>query len=576
MHKARKYIGPLLTAVFALACFVFFGFRYPYHIHYQEQYQLFEWTGAYFTSVVSAPGGLADWCGRFLTQFFYYARGGAAVMALLLAAVQMLTWAACREKNPFVYVMSFLPAVALWLFYCNCDALPGAAVAIILSLAAAFLPGLLKSRVWKYALGLVLVPLLYFLCGPLCVLYVVAVAARERSWRFAVPALVIAALCPVLAQYVFPYPLGRLFGGLHYFRYRTVFPTLAWVSALLSSLTLAVASFKWEGPRFKTVAWTGACVAFVLAAFTGAAVHESADFDAEEVFKYDFMARNQMWNRLMMTADVKPADNPLTVSCVNLALAKSGRMAEHAFEYFQNGPTGLFPSFVRDLLSPLPTAEAFWQLGMVNAAQQYVFEAQEAIPDFQKSGRCYLRLAETNIVNCDYEVARKYVNALKHTAFYRKDALRLEALLGDDAAVDAHPLYGQMRRLRFHEHDFMFSDTEMDSMLGLLYVENGDNRMAYDYLLMYCLLGKDLDRFTECFKLGNFVLPPKPYQEALVLWWVNTYGSLEDISAPVESATVMNFQNFVNDYRASRPESEMEKKYGHTYWFYYFYRYASE
>lgn len=63
------------------------------------------------------------------------------------------------------------------------------------------------------------------------------------------------------------------------------------------------------------------------------------------------------------------------------------------------------------------------------------------------------------------------------------------------------PEYAWMRSVRMKEHDFMFSQEEMDSMLGLLYVENNANVMAMDYLLAWCLLRKDLPRFFECHKL---------------------------------------------------------------------------
>mgnify|MGYP000750805498 CR=1 FL=1 len=36
-----------------------------------------------------------------------------------------------------------------------------------------------------------------------------------------------------------------------------------------------------------------------------------------------------------------------------------------------------------------------------------MFEAMEAIPDYKKSGRAYMRLAETNLINGQYAVAAK-------------------------------------------------------------------------------------------------------------------------------------------------------------------------
>ena len=61
-----------------------------------------------------------------------------------------------------------------------------------------------------------------------------------------------------------------------------------------------------------------------------------------------------------------------------------GMLADHLFDFNQNGIAGLLPDVQSDATSPLPTAEAFYQLGMIYVAQRTVFEAQEAILDFQK------------------------------------------------------------------------------------------------------------------------------------------------------------------------------------------------
>ena len=97
MNRTQKIVGALMTVLSGVAVYCFFAFRYPYHLHFQEQYQLFEFTWGYFLNVAGVPGGLADWVGRFLTQFCYYAPAGAFVMALVFCALQWITWVACRQ-----------------------------------------------------------------------------------------------------------------------------------------------------------------------------------------------------------------------------------------------------------------------------------------------------------------------------------------------------------------------------------------------------------------------------------------------------------------------------------------------
>ena len=250
-------------------------------------------------------------------------------------------------------------------------------------------------------------------------------------------------------------------------------------------------------------------------------------------------------------------------------------MADSQFEYFQNGPDGLLPPFVGDHTNPVSTSEIYWHLGMVNTAQRYMFEAQEAIPDFQKSARCYQRLAETNLVNGDFEVARKYLKALQHTIFYRNWAQETKALLDAGTLFERRPELARARAIRLQEHDFLFSETEMDSMLGLLKVEHPENSMALDYLMAWCLLRKDLDRFVECIGMVDAPAMPKAYQEALLLRWVLTHNNFEGLPTYISLANARRISQFITDLQAKTSEAEMQRKYGDTYWFYYYYRYRS-
>ena len=124
---------------------------------------------------------------------------------------------------------------------------------------------------------------------------------------------------------------------------------------------------------------------------------------------------------------------------------------------------------------------------MITVAQRTVFEAQEAILDFQKSGRCYQRLAQTYLILGNYEVARKYLIALQKTLFYRAWANETLPLLGNEEAIAKHPEYGRLRQFAYKE-DFYYGDHVTAEMLERLYFSNTDNRLAYEYLKAYYIL----------------------------------------------------------------------------------------
>ena len=445
-----------------MAVLLFFGLAYPHHLHYQEQYQLFLFDNNYVWDVVKHPGGVADLLGRFCTQFFLFAWIGAAIIALLLSAVQLLTLRLINGQ--WTYGLSFVPSFLLWLFLLDENALLSGVWAVLLTLLVACVIVKLTSGWMRRILLIVAIPVLYVLVGPVC----------------------------------FPIPIDSLWLGVHYHRYLTAFPWLLW-SAALSVFVLVIAErfFCRSNNGNKQFSFLFPLSSFLLVAIVmGCLVWKNTNFKAEKVMQYDFMARHQQWNRILETVNAEKPNNQIGVTVQNLALAMQGKLLDHMFDYHQNSIHGLLPDVKEDATSPLPTAEAFYQLGMINVAQRTVFEAQEAILDFQKSGRCYKRLAQTNLINGQYEVARKYLMALQKTLFYRDWANETLQLLGNEKAIASHPEYGRLRQSAYNE-DFYFSDHVTPEMLESLYYRNTDNGLAYQYLLAYCMLTGDRERYNH-------------------------------------------------------------------------------
>ena len=448
-----------------MAVVLFFALGYPHHLHYQEQFQLFLFDSTYVWEIVRVPGGVADLLGRFSTQFFLYAWVGALIIGLLLAAVQLLTLRLSGSGS--LYGLSFVPAFLLWLFLLDENALMGGVWAVLLSLLAAW--GILSLRkklsTISYSLfTIVAILLLYLLVGPVCL----------------------------------PIPIESLWTGAHYHRYPTVFPWLLWGAAFSIWGLMGIALLIHRFPKHFSLhsPLSSHLLTALVAAIMGSVVWKNANFRAEKVMQYDFMARHQQWNRILETVNKEKPNNQIGVTVQNLALAMHGVLLDQLFNYHQNGIAGLLPDVKEDATSPLPTAEAFYQLGMINVAQRTVFEAQEAILDFQKSSRCYVRLAQTNLINGQYEVARKYLTALQKTLFYRDWANETLPLLGDEAAIAKHPEYGRLRKMAYDD-DFYFSDHVTPEMLQSLYLRNRDNGLAYQYLVAYYLLTGDQEGYNN-------------------------------------------------------------------------------
>ena len=441
----------LISSLFCVAVILFFGMAYPHHLHYQEQFQLFLFDSNYVWDIVKQPGGVADLLGRFCTQFFLYAWVGAVIIGILLSAIQLLV--SRFVGGGWFYGLSYVPSFLLWLFLLDEHALMGGVWAVLLTFLAVWGLCKLPKGLVRYIGIIVALPILYWM-------------------------------------------VGTYWNGSHYYRYPKVFPTLlyvAWLLALAIPLLVYVCR-KWLKDSKGLV--IPLCSFALVAVVMGAVVWKNANFKAEKVMHYDFMASHQQWNRIIETANKEKPNNQIGVTVQNLALAMRGVLLDQMQNYNQNGIAGLLPDVQSDATSPMPTAEAFYQLGMINVAQRTVFEAQEAILDFQKSGRCYKRLAQTNLIIGSYEVARKYLMALQKTLFYREWANETLPLLGDEEAIAKHPEYGRLRKWAYKDN-FFFSDHVTPEMLESLYSGCTDNSMAYQYLMAYYMLTGDRERYNN-------------------------------------------------------------------------------
>ena len=451
----------LTSSIFCVAVLLFFGLAYPQHLHYQEQYQLFLFDSSYVWDIVNQPGGVADLLGRFCTQFFLYAWVGAAIIAVLLSIVQLMVLQLMGSNK--LYGLSFIPSALLWLYLLDENALLSGVWAVMLTLFVAWIVMSLTKGWLRVVLLLIAIPILYYLAGPVCL----------------------------------PIPVDRLWSGIHYYRMPKVFPWLLWAVAFSAFVIVLIGRFFRRKTIIKNLSPIISHLIFALVAICiGWMVWKNANFKAEKVMQYDFMATHQQWNRIIETANKEKPNNQIGVTVLNLALAMRGVLLDQMQNYNQNGIVGLLPDVQSDATSPIPTAEAFYQLGMINVAQRTVFEAQEAILDFQKSGRCYKRLAQTNLINGNYEVARKYLAALQKTLFYRDWANETLPLLGDEKAIENHPEYGRLRKWAYKDN-FLFSDHVTPEMLESLFFGCKDNSMAYQYLIAYYMLTGDRQRYNN-------------------------------------------------------------------------------
>ena len=560
---------PLLSLLFGVAVVIFWSVPYMSGLCFQEQYQMFLFDIGYFLERIVQPGGLADYISEFLVQFYYMPVLGGTIIALLLMSIQAISWGLMKQygmKAVFPgYLLSFVPSIVLWCAMGDQNLLLSFVVALSGALLMGWIHNRFHNRLVKVVFELVSTALVYWFLGPVVFLYAALMIGDTlmkgkqnghilSSLGYSACLLILTVAWILLTTQSLQYPLYRIFSGLNYYRYPgTVSPlplgVMIW-TVVVVFFGMVPDGHAWiKKLQQSKVVMVLAYVLVIVASWFG--IKASFDEMTYDLIDYDFLVRTEQWDKIIEKAEKKPATTPLSVSCVNLALSQKGMFADRLFEFYQNGGEGLFPTFTRDMISPVSTAEIFFRLGMVNDAERYMFEAQEAIPNYRKSARLTRRIIECEIINGNYQVAAKLLRRLQKTLFYSNWANQMMALLGNEKAINRHPIYGKLRKYREKKQDFLFSDREMDQMLGLLFLNDNHNRMAYEYLMCYELLQRDLEKFVQYYPLGRFVgydHIPRSFQEILIGNWMKTHSDPRTIPYSVDAQNVNNTLNFIQLY----------------------------
>ena len=581
---------PLLWLLFGVAVVIFWAVPYVGGLCFQEQYQMFLFDSGYFLERIVLPGGLADYISEFLVQFYYMPVLGGAFIALLLMGIQAAVWGLMKQygaRHDFPgYLLSFLPSIALWCAMGDQNVLLSFVVALFGALVIGWIHNRFHNRLVKVVFELVSTALVYWLLGPVVFLYAALMIgdtlknAKQKGnvlsgIGYSAGILILTVAWILLTTQTLQYPLYRIFAGLNYYRYPGAisplpFVVMVWAVVIPFLGMIPCRQKSLQKLQQSKVVIVLSYVLVIVASWFGIKV--SFDEMTYDLIDYDFLVRTEQWDKIIEKAEKKPATTPLSVSCVNLALSQKGMLADRLFEFYQNGGEGLFPTFTRDMISPVSTAEIFFRLGMVNDAERYMFEAQEAIPNYRKSARLTRRIIECEIINGNYKVAAKLLRRLQKTLYYGNWANQTMALLGNEKAINRHPIYGKLRKYREKKQDFLFSDREMDQMLGLLFLNDNHNRMAYEYLMCYELLQRDMEKFMQYYPLGRYVgydHIPRTFQEILIGNWMKTHSDPRTIPYSVDAQNVNNTLNFIQLYMQNPKDPQLcQQPYVSNAWYY--------
>jgi hypothetical protein len=573
-------------------------------------FPIFYWGGDFFRGCLSYPNGLSDYLAALLAQSLFYSWWGAFCLTLQAAVIDgcVRTWLTVLGA-PSLRWIGFGPPLLLLAVYSGyshySEAITALALVAIVARVCLAWPspraGVRATLLAALALGLYVAASRAFL---VFVVFWVILEFRNRTpWTLKVLPAAVGVLVPLaLGRFVYglgPIEIGEtllpviraanpatsrgtlLLLGLYFFI------PLAGLFALLIArrdpnsgetpmlagkvpAPLRTGRNQSAMPRSPSFGW-GSWVLqslVVLAAVAGVvAVTHDRRLHAELLV--DYCCWNRAWPQALAAAR-QTSSNP-HVACAG------AEAAYHAGTLVEELPSVPKPEdlllFDERLTGDWRKSDLYFDLGYVNMALHFLTESMEL---WGERPILLERLATVNLALGNTDTARVFLNVLARCPFHSYQARNALARLEADPALAQDE---EVQRLRacMPRRDSVLRLPTKETMLLLLQA-NRQNRMAFEYLMSYYLLSKDLQGFAQRLPLAKafaqFRLSPL-WDEALALAAKRSARPLDPRAGTASREAEMRLEALRQAMDAFRGNTELARtalraEYAKTYYYYYF------
>jgi hypothetical protein len=585
MSRIKTRYHQITNGVLIIIYFLYFLLLNPYHIIYLEQIQLFRFSGNYFADFLSRPGGLSEFTGSFLTQFFIFPAAGASIITLTGIAVYAVTVYIFRKHHLINGVLfGFLPLLMLAALHSSHLYALAYTIGLLFSLGYVAVIISINSDKLRYSVAFAGWPLLYFFTGGYAllasILFIIHEVFFEKNRaRFIIASIfaVLAIIVPLLSShYIFflkektaltfflPFFIGK---PSKYF----LMMLLGWYPLILIIVKVWSVYSKREefvlGWSLKTIVAATlitTCIAFWI-------IKYAYDGKTEVLLGIDHSIQQSDWEGALKQASSAPYVNRMIMNFTNLALYKTGHMGDQLFNYPQSGSGGLWLDLGQDWVNAFFGGEVYYHLGYNSEAYRWAFEAMVAKGPNPRSLK---RLALTSLADNYTELAEKYLILLKQTLFYRKWANKYLSYVDDPELINRDTEISEKRHFEIHS-DFISSDN-IGVRLPRLLADHPDNRMAFEYLMASMLLDKNLGGIAENIyrlkELGYKSIPVL-YEEAMLAYMSMTNKNIVPEGYNINITTsnrLSEWADMINSFgdNTNAAARAMYGKYGKSYWYY--------
>ncbi len=457
-----------LIFLWAMACFGFLQFCYPYHLFFQEQNQLFLNSWEYVLTYFGKPGWLACLTGDFLTQFYYYRFLGPAILTLCILA-SGYNVRRCVEtagvKGTWIPYSAAFAVMGLLVCFCFDSTYRLSSIIAFMGGANVFLASAKSLRFSQSVIKDLdslgkkknTPPHREMTLSAWVSIFNVFITIPVCHWFFGYGAWVYAVFV-ILGCVVNIRMVGNL--------YRLAALVLGFLLLMMGKLLYFT-----DYPT--------------LYSYPGIGSFSLPQMDMEKAIASDCEYYLGDYNRILSQAEKEKEPNKYMKFYYNLVTAQNRSLTE-AFQKFPDNNLGTQERL--DLsASPLTIhtlSELYWVLGDMTLCKRAALLGNITSPNCRNI-RMVKRLAEINLVTGDYDTARKYLRILQQTFVWRKWADRIFAALGRHATQEEKlTLQPYLDKRPFvNTKDTLRLDDDCLTCMRELAESNPANNIAINYLL---------------------------------------------------------------------------------------------
>ena len=560
-----------------------------------QDFPCFYWGWEFLRDFRTHPGGLVEYGAALMAQSLYYSWFGALVLTLQAAMVVIAVGGLLRLTNwrwlkwtGFIAPLLFLAIYSKYRHF----SVPVTSFTLGIALVLGWHELKLRLPRWSLSVALVLVGCLYAAAPSALLVFVpLAVAAEfcgDRSLLRLLGWLGLAGLVPWLAGAAFfgfapleayakilplvwdPLQLKKIGVGLVIALY--LLPWLFGLAAILWKLRIggpgATVLIKGPAPGPRLIWW--GCEALALALVPLIVVLVSLNPQIKSFMSVDYLAWHGRWPEIFAAA--KPnARNPF-VAC---ALAQA---SYHTGTLTLKLPALSSPAELTLYGDKLPShwkkSDLYYDLGYLNMALHHLTESMEF---YGERPVLLQRLAIVNLALTNVSTAKVYLGTLTRAPFQGAWARACLERLKTDPTLSTDPEVSRLRRLMVQRDSVVALSA--DEELLMLLAANRQNRMAFEYLMTYYLLTKNLQAFVKNLSrikdFPGFQISPL-WDEALLLAsleagrYLDVPGHVISAEARARVAAVSRVVQKNGD-NAELSRRQLTADYADTYAYYWFF-----